>query len=143
MPPLSRGVPCRDESCRVVSSRLMRNEEVKRTLLRMLQCFPKLLPLPPLPRWSFRRQSNLPLFELHLSLPVLVLCTYGGAGLRNRRLHLRYLLGCADDQIFGERHRDCSLDSLNVFLLVTWIVLFLFFPMDARGTALGTSTCIE
>jgi hypothetical protein len=44
-----------------------------------------------------------------------------------------HLHGCADDQIFGERLRDCSRDRPQLF----------FFPATVRGTALRTSSCTD
>jgi hypothetical protein len=55
----------------------------------------------------------------------------------------RHLLECADDQVFGERLRDCLLlpsDCRRRLLLLPWIV---YFPVDVRGTALQTSSCID
>jgi hypothetical protein len=52
----------------------------------------------------------------------------------------RHLLGCADDQVFGEHLRDCSLLPRDCRRLLLRIVYFL---LDVRGTALRTSSCID
>jgi hypothetical protein len=46
----------------------------------------------------------------------------------------RHLHGCASDQVFGERTRDCSLRPALIKFLVAGAV---------RGTALRTSVCVD
>ena len=64
----------------------------------------------------------------------------------------QHLLGCAGDQSFGERLRDCSLlQIIFVFFLVAVDIIFFFFVfrivvfflVDVRGTTLRTPSCIN